>query len=77
MKALLNMFFIKRLPSLSITLSILNIVKHCLPVHLAGLHHGEHGLTHVEGVAPVVVLHWPVVLLHAQRPPTHNLPTCE
>ena len=50
---------------------------HCLPVHLAGLHHGEHGLTHVEGVAPVVVLHRPVVLLHAQRPPTHNLLTCE
>ena len=45
------------------------------PVHLAGLEHREHRLAHIESVAPVVVLHWPVVLLDAQRPPTDNLRT--
>ena len=43
------------------------------PVHLSGLEHGEHGLADVERVPPVVVLHRPVVLLHAQDPPTQIL----
>ena len=43
------------------------------PVHLSSLEHGEHGLADVERVPPVVVLHWPVVLLHAQYPPAQIL----
>jgi len=41
--------------------------------HLAGLQHGEHGLSHVEGVPPVVVLDWPVVLLDTENPATQDL----
>ena len=43
------------------------------PLHLPGLEDGEHGLAHVQGVAPVVVLDWAVVLLHAERPPAHHV----
>ena len=37
------------------------------------IEHGEHGLTHVEGVPPVVVRHRSVVFLHTARPSAHNL----
>ena len=53
------------------TLSHLQVVHE--PVHLSSLEHGEHGLTDVERVPPVVVLHRPVVLLHAQDPPAQIL----
>ena len=43
------------------------------PVHLASLEHGEHCLTHVERVPPVVILDRSVVLLHTQSPSTYNL----
>ena len=43
------------------------------PVHLACLEHREHGLAHIESVAPVVIFDWTIVLLHTQSPPTDNL----
>ena len=47
------------------------------PVHLPGLEHGEHGLTDVEGVPPVVVFDWPVILFDAQSPSADNLEKTE
>ena len=47
------------------------------PVHLARLQHGEHGLADVEGVPPVVVLDWAIVLLDTESPPADNLPQSE
>lgn len=41
--------------------------------HLAGFHHRKHGLGHVQCVAPVVILHWTVVLPHAQYPAAQDL----
>lgn len=43
------------------------------PLHFAGLHHGEHCLGHVESVAPVVILHGPIVLLDTQDPSAEDL----
>ena len=43
------------------------------PVHLPGLEHGEHGLTHIESMSPVMIFDGPVVLLHAKGPSTYNL----
>lgn len=53
----------------------LNIIHKS--IHLAGFEHREHGLTHVESMAPIVVLDGTIVLLHAQNPLAQHLKKTE
>lgn len=43
------------------------------PFHLPRFHHCKHCLGHVESMAPVVILHRPIVLLDAQYPAAKDL----
>lgn len=43
------------------------------PFHFSSFEHCKHGLGYIQGMSPVMVLYWSVILLHAQHPTTKNL----
>lgn len=43
------------------------------PLHFPRLEHGEHRLSHIQSVSPIVVLYWTIILLNTKNPSAQHL----
>lgn len=50
-----------------------NVSNIIVPIHLSGFQHGEHSLSYIQGVSPIVIFHRSIVLFNTQNPATQNL----
>lgn len=41
--------------------------------HATGFHHGKHGLSHIQGMAPIVIFDGTVIFTNTQDPTAQNI----